>query len=160
MNIHITRADHDACRMLAGRALHSGYTGGEFFDENIIECQPAILRVFLDEAIGCFILNACDGAGTEDIVAAEKLFGIFVRDALIISRGEIKVDIRYLVSIESEENGERDVMPVLCEVAPALRAFLIRQVEAAADRAVFEEMGPVALRTDVVRREGIHLCDA
>ena len=96
MNIHITRADHDACRMLAGRALHPGYTGGEFFDENIIECQPAVLRVFLDETIRCFILNACDGAGTEDIVAAEKLFGIFVRDALIVSRGEIKVDIRYL----------------------------------------------------------------
>ena len=83
-----------------------------------------------------------------------------MRDALIVSRGEIKVDIRYLVSVESEENGERDVMPVLCEVAPALRAFLIRQVEAAADRAVFEEMSPVALRADVVRREGIHLCDA
>ena len=99
--------------MLAGRALHPGYTGGEFFDENIIECQPAVLRVFLNEAIRCFILNACDGAGTEDIVAAEKLFGIFVRDALIVSRGEIKVDIRFLVSIESEENGERDVMPVL-----------------------------------------------
>ena len=113
VNIHITRADHDACRMLAGRALHPGYTGGEFFDENIIECQPAVLRVFLDEAIGCFILNACDCAGTEDIVAAEKLFGIFVRDALIVSRGEIKVDIRHLVSVESEENGERDVMPVL-----------------------------------------------
>ena len=27
VNIHITRADHDACRMLAGRALHSGHTG-------------------------------------------------------------------------------------------------------------------------------------
>ena len=83
-----------------------------------------------------------------------------MRDALIVSRGEIEVDIRYLVSIESEENGERDVMPVLREVAPALRAFLIRQVEAAADRAVFEELGPVALRADVVRRERIHLCDA
>ena len=113
VNIHITRTDHDACRMLTGRALHPGYTGGEFFDENIIECQPTVLRVFLDEAVSRFILNACDGAGAEDIVAAEKLFGIFVRDALIVSRGEIQVDIRYLVSVESKENGERDVMPVL-----------------------------------------------
>ena len=60
------------------------------------------------------VIEVCgDGAGTEDIVAAEKLFGIFVRDALFVSRGEIKVDIRFLVSIESEENGERDVMPIL-----------------------------------------------
>ena len=99
--------------MLAGRALHPGYPCGEFFDENIIECQPAVLRVFLDEAIRCFILNACDGTGTEDIVTAEKFFGVLVRDALVIPRGEIQVDIRYLVSVESEENGERDVMPVL-----------------------------------------------
>ena len=160
VDVHISWANHDARRMLAGGALHAGHTGREFFDENIIECKAPVLRVFLHETVGRLVLDAGDGPGAEYIVAAEKFFRVLVGHALVVAGGEIEVDIRDLVAIEAKEYGEWDVVPILIQIVSAFRAWLIGQVEAAAHGAIFEELGPVAIRAHIVRRQRIDFRDA
>jgi hypothetical protein len=84
MDVHIPRADHDACRMLARRPLDACHAGRELFNEDIVEGESSVFRILLDETVGCLVLDACNGPCAENIVTAEEFFRVLMGNALII----------------------------------------------------------------------------
>ena len=74
--------------------------------------------------------------------------------------GKIKVDIRRLVAVKSEERLKGDVMPVVIEFCPATRAGRIRQVKAGADVGRHVKIAVLAVRAPVVRTERVDLRDS
>lgn len=83
MDVHIPRADHDACRMLARRPLDACHAGRELFNEDIVEGESSVFRILLDETVGCLVLDACNGPCAENIVTAEEFFCVLMGNALI-----------------------------------------------------------------------------
>ena len=56
--------------------------------------------------------NGTDGPGTEYVVLAEEFFRVLMGFRMVFA-GEIEVDIRDLVAVETEEDGKRNVVAVL-----------------------------------------------
>ena len=74
------------------------------------------------------------------MIRPEKLGGISVRVSLVLA-GEVKVDIRHLISPEAEEGLERDIKAVLIVFFAAHGAYLIRHICPAAERPVKDKFG-------------------
>ncbi len=126
VDVHIARADHDAGRMLTGICLDPDDAGRNFFQVNIVAGNPHDFGVFFRDAVRVFLLQSGNGPGAEDIVAPEEFFRVLVRDALVVTGGEIEVDIGNFVAVESEEDGKRNVVSVFGKRRAARRAFSVR----------------------------------
>lgn len=95
-------------------------------------------QAIFDEAVGGLIGESTDCTCLENVLSAEKSFGILMRLRLEIA-GEVKVDIWLFIAVETEEGLERDIVAVTDKRFAADLAVLRRQVEARAYRAVHEE---------------------
>ena len=156
MDVHVAGDNHDPAGMLARRTLDAGAAADQAVDVGVVDLHAPGGGPFHDVAVGRLILDGADGAGAEYVVLAEQFFRVFMGLRMVFA-GEIQVDIRYLVAVEAQENREGDVVTVLMQRCAALRAFLIGQVEAAADFTLRKELAPLAVRADVMRRQGIDL---
>ena len=74
-------------------------------------------------AICVLILVSADRSGLERMSTAEQYTYIGMRSRLILT-GEVKIDIRLLVALESEERLERDILSVRDQLLSALRTKL------------------------------------
>ena len=72
---------------------------------------------------------------------------------------EVKVNIRRLIAVKSEERFKRYIVTVTDHVYIAVRTLFRRQVKARAVRAVKDKFIVSALRASVVRRQGVYLGD-
>ena len=168
VNIHITRHNHDAAGMLASRALDACQTAHERSNLRRMHGNALFLVILADIANGCLVRNRGNRTCTAHVVAAKKLLGILMRDALvghsrriigINTAGEVQVDIRNLVAMEAKEDCERNIMAVTQHPRTAFRTFLRRQVEAAVHLIVQEELAVTAMRTAIVRLQRVNLGD-
>ena len=168
VNIHITRHNHDAAWMLAGRALDACQTAHERSNLRRMHGNALFLVILADIANGCLVRNRGNRTCAAHVVAAKKLLGILMRDALVghsrriigvNTAGEVQVDIRNLVAMEAKENCERNIMTVAQHPRAAFRTFLRRQVEAAVHLIVQEELAVTAMRTAIVRLQRVNLGD-
>ena len=159
MHVHVARHDHDAGRMLARRRFDAHAAMREAVDVRAVLSHAFFLKELLDIAERRLVGDGLNRARTIDIVLAEEDFRVLVCRRLIRTR-EIQVDVRHFVAIETEENGERDVVAVLDERRAADRADLVRQVVAAAIGTVRDELAVLAVRAAPMRRQRIDLRDA
>ena len=88
---------------------------------------------------------------------AEQLFHVMVGPVLVLA-GEIQVDIRHLVPLETEEHLERNIKPVFCQRGAAVRTVLVRQVHSHMVHAfIHVEKALPAVDAAVMRRQRVHL---
>ena len=85
MNIHISRANHDACRMLSSRTFYPQYTGSQFFNKDIIIGKSPVFRITFNQPKSRPILNTCDSSCSKYIISSEQFFCIFMGIGLIIA---------------------------------------------------------------------------
>ena len=158
-DVLILRDDDEAAGVLAGRALDADAAEREAVHLRLRQRLAAFLEVLEHIAIGRLFSQRADRAGAEHVIRAEELLRIFVRLALIFTR-EVQVDIGHFIASEAEERLKRDIEPVLAQLRAALRAHLVRHIRTAAKARTGVKVRILALRADIVRREGVDLRDA
>ena len=159
VHVHVARHDHDAARVLPRGRLDAHAAAHHMLDVRPPLRQSLILVVVHGVAIGVLVLQTRDRARTKDVHLAEEDLCVLVRDGLIVAR-EVEVDVGYLVPVEAEKDGKRDVVPVLRERRAADGTVLGRQVKAAPDGAVLDEFVVLTVAAAVVRRQRVDLGDA
>ncbi|HNY14089.1 MAG TPA: hypothetical protein PKI12_01025, partial [Bacteroidales bacterium] len=82
-------------------------------------------------AEGCLFGKSTDCPRLENVVAPEKLLGVFMCARLVFA-GEIQIDIGNLVSAKAQKSLERNVKAVLAELFSADWADFIGHVRSAA----------------------------
>ena len=166
MDIHITRHNHDAARMLARSALDAGKAFDKRCHMRRMHMQILALVIFSDKAYRRFVGDGSNRTGAANIVAAEKFLGVLVRYALvrhcgriiwINTAGEVQIDIRNLITVEAQENRKRDIMTVAQHPRAAFGTILRRQVKAAVYLIVHKEFAVTAMRTAVMRLQRVNL---
>ena len=158
-DVHILRDDDESAGVLAGRALDADAAERKAVHLRLRQRLAALLEILEHIAIGRLFGQRADRSGAEHVIRAEELLRIFVRLALIFAR-EVQVDIGHLVAAEAEEGLKRNIEPVLAQLRAALRAHLVRHIRAAAKARAGIKVRILALRADIVRREGVDLRDA
>ena len=130
VDVHAFGQNNDAARMLAGRSSDTGASLGETLKFARSLGDSLILEIVHGQPVGSLVSDRADRARLESLTGAEDYFRVCLGDALLVS-GEVEVDIRLLISLESEERLERDVEAELAQLMSADRAYLIRHVRSA-----------------------------
>ena len=166
MDIHITRHNHNATGMLARSALDAGKAFNQRRHMRRMHMQILGLVIFSDKAYRRFVGDSSNRTGAAYVIATEKLLGVLVRYALvghcgriigINTAGEVQINIRNLISMEAQENRERNIVTVAQHSGAAFGAILRRQVKAAVYLIVHKEFAVTAMRTAVMRLQRVNL---
>ena len=92
----------------------------------------AALLIVIPYIAECGLICKCaDGSGLESMPLSEENFCILMCLCLIVT-GEVQVNIRFFISLESEECLEGDIKSGLNQCFPAVGTYLIRHIESAA----------------------------
>ena len=159
-DVHILRDDDKAAGVLTRGALYADKPLRETVFLRLGGGDAALLKVLFDIAVGRLFRESADGAGAENMVGAKQHLGIFMRLRLIFA-GEVQVDIGcFFVAGVAEEGFKGDIEAVSAKHRAALRAVFLRHIRAAAVAVVGNKLAVLALRADIVRREGVYLGDA
>ena len=127
INIHFLRKYDDTARMLSGRSLNADQSCRTAVELGIRHRLPLGITDVLYKRNGILIRKAADRTGAEGMVLSEKLFYILMGARLIFA-GEVQVDIRLFVSVETEEGLKRDILSVGKHHGAALRTWFDRKV--------------------------------
>ena len=154
---------HDTARMLACGTAHAHTALHDPVDLTVPLVLASFLVIILHITEGRLVRQRADGSGPEGLSLSENHLGVFMGLGLIIT-GKVQVDIRLLVSLESQEGLKRDVKAFLFQRRPADRAGLVRHVTAGCSR-IFPhflrlKVAVMAGRAVIMGRQGIDLCDS
>ena len=142
--------------MLAGGFLHTGAGQAQPFLLRVARLNTPFFQILDRVAVGCLVRQTGNRAGPEHMVMSEQFFHVVVRPILIFA-GEVQIDIRHLVALKSQEDFKRNVKAVLRQLFPAFGAIPVRQIHPDMIPAlVHVKESFMAVRTAVVRRQGVH----
>ena len=158
-HIHILRDDDKPTGMLACGAFDTHEAKGQAVFLCLGGFDSPLLQILFDVPVGSFFCQGADGSGTEYMVGAEKNFRVFMCLRLVFA-GKIKVDIRcFFIAGVAQEGFKRDIESVSIHACAALRTVFFGHVSAAPIRVIRYELAVLALRADVMRRQGVDLRD-
>ena len=152
------RHNHHAAGVLTGGALDAGAAQRQAVFLGVVHGALPLVQIFFNVAVGRFILNTGHRTGLEHVGLAEQFLGVAVHIRLVLA-GEVQVDIRFLIAVETEEGLEGDVVAIHQHPGAALGAVFIRQVKAIVHAAVGDKLAILALGAAVVGRQTVHLRD-
>src|SRR5690554_7733798 len=75
----------------------------------------------------------------------------------LLFSGKIKINIRFLVPFKTHKSGKRNVVAVLLQSSPALRAIFRGKVDSGQLATGLRKLAVPAVRTKIMRRQGINL---
>ena len=106
------RKYNDTSRMLSGRSADADTSLYDTVDLTVSLVDTALLVIILDITECRFIGKCTDRTGTEGLSLTENNLTVRMRFTLVLT-GEVQVDIRLLISLESKECLKRDIKSVL-----------------------------------------------
>ena len=112
VNILPQRQYNNTAGMLTSTSPHSGTSGSDTVDLAGPLMNATFFKIILHITESGLVRQGCNGSGTESLSCAEDNLRVFMRLGLVIT-GEIQVDIRLLVSLETKERLERNIKSFL-----------------------------------------------
>src|SRR5699024_1590696 len=112
INLMLMGHNNDTARVLSGGSLYAGTALRQPFHLTAAFVNPPLFKIFHHIAVGGLFRQGTDSPGTEGGTFPKDDLHIFVGLRLVFS-GEVQVNIRLLVALESEECLERNIMPFL-----------------------------------------------
>jgi len=128
VNILPQRQYNDTAGMLTGTSPHSGTSGSDTVDLAGPLMNATFFKIILHITESSLIRQGCNGSGTESLSCAEDNLRVFMRLGLVLT-GEVQVDIRLLISLESQERLERNIKAILMKFLSTHRADLVRHID-------------------------------
>ena len=114
--------------MLTSTSPHSGTSGSDTVDLAGPLMNATFFKIILHITESSLIRQGCNGSGTESLSCAEDNLRVFMRLGLVLT-GEVQVDIRLLISLESQERLERNIEAILMKLLSTHRADLVRHID-------------------------------
>ena len=147
------RCNDDTSRVLAGGTLYAQTMLHDAVHFRLSHGDSTPLTETLDITEHRLLRIGGDSPRTEGMVLTEHLTDKGVSPGLVIA-GEVKIDIRLLISLKPEEGLEGDIMPLLDQLVTAFRTVTIRHVTSGHARISLHLFGikihKMTLRTDIV----------
>ena len=131
IDIFPERQNYDSSRMLSGTAPDTRAPLQQAFDLAVSLCCSLALKEVFYVTVCSFFRNRSDGSGFKCLLMAEDHLRVGVCLTLVFS-GEVKVDIRLFIPLESEESLEGNIKAVFFHRFAAFRADPGRQIDSAA----------------------------
>ena len=122
--------DYYASRMLTRCSLDTLTALCESVHLSLIGAFALLVKVLGHISVGGVSLNCAYGSRLVYVLRSENVFNIFLCLTLIFS-GKVKVNIRLLVCLESQEGFKWDGKALLVVRSAAYRTYLVRHVDAA-----------------------------
>ena len=156
------RQDNDSARMLTGASPYTRTTREKPFDLAVSLCDTLIFEIVLYISVCGLVRHGGDRTGLKGLFVTENNLGIGVCLCLVLSR-KVQVNIRFLISFESQEGLEGDIKAVLVQFFSASGALHAGHIDAAFPLVLSDQFGVkicvVAVCAVIVGREGVDLCD-
>ena len=152
MNISALGYDYDTARVLTCGTLDTGTTHKQPLCLSLGNVDTLFFKVFHNIAVCSFLRYSAYCTCTEYVPCTKKLFYVFMCSRLIVT-GEVKVDIRLLVSVETKEGLERYIVAVLYHRCTAYRTILILHIISATYGTVPYKLAVFTRRAYIVRRK-------
>ena len=157
-DLMVVRADYNAAGMLTCGPLHAGAVRSQSVRLILVDGNPPLLEVFHYVAEGGLVRHRAYGACLEHVLFAEDIAYVAVGHRLVFA-GEVKVDIRLFVPVETQEGRKRNGEAVSLHVGAADRALLRRHIDTAVVEVFVAPLHVLALRAKIVRFKRIYLGD-
>ena len=113
------RHNNDTAGMLTCGAFDTDTIGYDPVNLGTRQADSFFFKELHNVSVCCFIGKSSDSTCSKYVFGTEQFLGIFMHLSLHLSR-EVKVDIRRLISVESKEGLERDMMTVGVHLGSAL----------------------------------------
>ena len=160
VNILAHRKNNDSSRVLSGTSSDTRTTAYDTVNLTATFLDSSFFVIILNISIGSFIRQSSDCTGTVCLSRSENNFGIFMCLTLVFTR-EVKVNIRFLISLKSKEGFKRDIKSVFYQRLTAHRTVFIRHINPCTARIGFYiiriEIIIMTFLTIVMRTERINL---
>ena len=124
------RKHDDSARVLSRRPADADASLHNTVNLTVPLVDTALLVVILDVSERRLVRQRTDRSGTECLTVSENNLTVGMRFTLIFT-GKVQVDIRLLVSLESQERLKRNVKPVFYQLLATDRTDLIRHITSA-----------------------------
>ena len=148
--------------MLSGRSTHADTTADNTVNLTVSLVDAALLVIILHITKRSLVRKRTDGSRFKRLSLTKDNLRIFMCLTLILS-GEVKVDIRLLVSLKSEECLERNIKSFLRQWFAASRTDLIRHIAAASSGIRFYQIRikitVFTMLAQIMRMQRIYLRD-
>ena len=162
LDLYTYRKNDDSTRMLACRSSDSRTALDDPVDLAVTLVLATLFVIILDITECRFLCQGTNRTSLECLTFSEDNLCISVRIRLIFS-GEVQVDIRLLVTLETKECLERDIKSFFVQLRAAFRADLIRHIATChtAEFLYFRRIKIMifAVRAQIVWRKRINLRD-
>ena len=176
--VHILRNNDQPSWVLPGCSLDTDKPLCKAIFLGMCSFDSTLFQIFFYVTKRGFFGQCSNGAGTENMIGTEKYFCIFMSFSLILA-GEVQVNIRRLfIAGKSKEGLKRNIKAVPTHLGSADRTCLLRHICSATEIELFvetalrdfgvripadsqrREFRITALRTHVMRRQTVNLCNA
>ena len=155
--------NNDSSGVLSCCAAHSGTSLNNSVNLAITLMNTPLLKIILHIAKGCLFRQRTDSSRLKGLPFSENNFRIAMCVSLIFSR-KVKVNIRLLISLKSKEGFKRNIEPFFIQLLSAYRADFIRHITSCHSGIFFYfrrvKFAVFALRTNIMGRKGIYLCNS
>ena len=154
VDIFTKRKNDDTARMLSGGTTDTCASLHDPVDLAVSLVHTTLFVIIFHITERCLIRQRTDRSGTESLSRTKDYFCIFMCLTLILT-GEVQVDIRLFVSLESQESLKRNIKPHFLQWFSTPRAYLIRHVTTGTAGICFHFVGIkihiIALSAQIVR---------
>ena len=165
LNLFSHRKYDNSSRMLSGSPSHTGAALDNTVNLTVTLMYSTFLIIIFHIAKGCFLSKCTNGACLEGLALSKNNLCISVGIRLIFS-GKVKVNIRFLISLKSQECLERNIKSLFLHFGSTFRAYLIRHITTCHSgilsdlRRIKITVFTIRIRTQIVRRQRINLCNS
>ena len=163
VDIFSMRKHDDSTRMLSGTPANSGTTAHDTVDLTVSLAVAALFIIILHITVCRLFCKCSNGSGTEGLAFSENNLGVLMCLTLVIS-GEVQVDIRLFVSLESKESLKWNIKSVFDQLLSADRTVPVRHIVSTATHIFFHffriKITEMTVTTIIMRNQRINLCDS
>ena len=165
LNLFSHRKYDNSSRMLSGSPSHTGAALDNTVNLTVTLMYSTFFIIIFHITKGCFLGKCTNGTCLEGLALSENNLCISVSIRLIFS-GKVKVNIRFLISLESQECFERNIKSLFLHFGSTFRAYLIRHITTCHSgilsdlRRIKITVFTVRIRAQIVGRQRINLCNS
>jgi hypothetical protein len=162
VNVLTDRKYDDSARMLTGGSLNTGTASNKSIDLALTLMLIMLLVIILYITKCSFLGKGTNCTGSKGLTSTEDNLRVGMRLTLIFTR-EVQVDIRLLITVETKECLEWNIVTILCQLFAADRTDLIGHITACASGKFLDilriKITVVTFLTVIMRAEWIDLGD-
>src|SRR5690554_3513286 len=148
INLPACRYHHHSSGMLTCRTFYPAAPFYQPVNFRIFEIKTSFVHITTDKTESGLFGQGAYSSGAKNPVFSKEFLCISMYLRLVFS-GKIKINIRFLVPFKTHKSGKRNVVAVLLQSSPALRAIFRGKVDSGQLATGLRKLAVPAVRTKI-----------